>query len=171
VSQDLATEVAILRAQVEYLTDRIGDEPGLGARPVNWTALTADAAAEAWAALAGWVDWLLDRYALAETIPGCWYAHPAMLEELSAIHVAWLGAYCDPAASAADGVLWHDMLDRVVVRIRDHDVASCASAAEHRAGLAGPIASGTLSERAEAIRTDIASRPTSVPHHDGGQPS
>lgn len=86
------------------------------------------------------------------------YSHPAVLEELSALQVAWLGAYCDPAAAAADGVLWHDMLERVLLRIREHDVTSCASAAAHRADVEAVTSAGSLSERAEAIRIDIARR-------------
>lgn len=158
MTDDVAAEVALLRAQVDDLLDRIGDVEGLGARPVNWAALDADAAAEAWAMLAGWVDWAVERYSLAEVIPGCWYAHPPMLEELSALQVAWLGAYCDPAASAADGVLWHDMLERVVLRVREHDVTSCASAAAHRADIVATVTGGSMSERARLIRTDVAGR-------------
>jgi hypothetical protein len=162
VKDDLRAEVALLKHHVEDLLDRVGAEDGIGARPVNWTALTAETAAEQWAALAGWVDWLIDRYSLAETIPGCWYAHPAVLEELSALRIAWLGAYCDSAAAAADGVLWHDMLERVLVRIREHDVTGCAAAAAHRADVEAATTAGSLSERAAAVRADIATRPAPV---------
>jgi hypothetical protein len=159
MKDDLRAEVALLKHDVGYLLDRVGAGHCVVPRPVNWTALTAETAAEQWAVLAGWVDWLIDRYSLTETIPGCWYVHPAVLEELSALQVAWLGAYCDSAAAAADGVLWHDMLERVLVRIREHDVTSCAAAAAHRADVEAATTAGSLSERAEAIRADIAARP------------
>jgi hypothetical protein len=39
-----------------------------------------------------------------------------MHEELSALRTAWLGAYDAPNSRSVDGVSWHDMLDRVLVR-------------------------------------------------------
>lgn len=163
-------ELALLRGQVDYLLERIGALDGLDARPVAWDTLDADAAAQQWAALAGWTDWLIARYQLSEVVPACWYAHPAILEELSALHVAWVGAYCDPAARASDGVAWHDMLERVVFRIRERDVAGCATAVAHRADAAPAPSPESLTARADAIRADLASRraPSAAPPAPSG---
>jgi hypothetical protein len=159
MSDPYREEIVLLRAQVNYLLERFADVEGLTARPVNWESLDADAAEEAWAMLAGWVDWLVDRYRLAETVPACWYTHHPVREELSALQVAWLGAYCDPAARASDGVAWHDMLERVLQRIRDHDLSGCANAGVHRNDVEPVRDPSSLCLRADAIRADIAARP------------
>jgi hypothetical protein len=151
-------EVELLRAQVDNLLERFGTVDGL-ARPICWSALDAGAAKQAWPLLAGWVDWLIDRYRLAETVPACWYAHPPILEELAALRSAWLGAYCCRAAQPGDGVEWHDMLERVLVRIRDNDLAGCAAAGTHRADVDPPQNPDAIGRRAAAIRADIAARP------------
>src|SRR4051812_49494641 len=69
-------EIVLLRAQVDYLLGRVAEADGLGASPIAWCALDREQARQEWASLAGWVDWLIDRYALTETVPGCWYRHP-----------------------------------------------------------------------------------------------
>jgi hypothetical protein len=162
-------EVILLRQQVDLLLERFGEIDGLGAQPVHWLSLDANTAAEEWAKLTGWVDWFTRRYELAETLPACWYAHPPILEELSALHTAWRGAYCDPAARANDGVAFHDMAERVLGRIRDADRAGCANAGAHRDDLPMPTTPPALAARTEAIRTDIANRPR--PSHPPGEPS
>ena len=159
-------EIELLRQQVDLLYARFVDLDGLEVRPVNWSELDADSAAEQWAALAGWVDWFVARYQLGETLPCCWYAHPPILEELSALHTAWCGAYCDPAARAGDGVAFHDMAERVLDRIRHADRAGCASAGAHREDIAAPVDSHRIAARAEAIRADIAARPRPSRHHE-----
>lgn len=164
-------ELALLRGQVDYLLERIAGADGLDARPVVWDRLDADAAAQQWAALTGWTDWLVARYQLSEVVPACWYAHPAILEELSALHVAWVGAYCDPAARASDGVLWHDMLERVVLRIRDRDLAGCATAAAHRGDAAPAPSPESVTARADAIRADLAARRASSAPEDPPNPA
>lgn len=161
-------EIELLRQQVDLLFERFGEIDGLDARPVNWTELDADGAAEKWAALTGWVDWFIDRYQLTETLPSCWYAHPPILEELSALHVAWRGAYCDPTAHANDGVAFHDMAERVLDRIRQADRPGCASAGAHRKDIAAPVNPSRLGARTEAIRVDISARPRASTHPEGG---
>ena len=162
MSGGIREDFELLRQQVEILFDRVGQLDGIDARPVNWIELDAGSAAEEWARLTGWVDWFIDRYQLTETLPSCWYAHPPIVEELSALHVAWLGAYCDPGASANDGVAFHDMAERVLDRIQQADRPGCASAGAHREDVFAPANATRLSARTEAIRADIAARPRSV---------
>lgn len=151
-------EFALLRAQVDYVLDRLADADGLGASPVCWTALDREQARSEWASLAGWVDWLVDRYGLSERIPGCWYRHPALLEELSALRCAWLGAYESPAARSTDGVYWHDMLDRVLGRIAEWDRCGCVRGA-HRDDVTVEGDQTLVTERARHIRADVETRP------------
>ena len=54
--------------------------------PVCWPALTPDQADLHLQALTAWVDWISDRYQLDHrTIPACWPAHGALVEELTAL--------------------------------------------------------------------------------------
>jgi hypothetical protein len=122
----LTDEVLLLRAQVDFLLERATDQPAMTQRPVDWTALDADAAAQHWQHLTSWVDWLREHYQLREAVPACWYAHPPLLEELSALQASWHGAYLDPDARAGDGSAWHDLLERTLQRLRGWDRTGCA---------------------------------------------
>jgi hypothetical protein len=153
----LAEDVALLRAQVDYLLERLTDAEGLGATPVAWCSLDREHAREEWASLAGWVDWCVDRYGLVERVPACWYRHGAILEELSALHVAWLGAYEAPNARPTDGVSWHDMLDRVLARLSEWDRCGCARGT-HRDDAAAGDDHHAVQQRSTYIRADIATR-------------
>lgn len=128
-------EILLLRAQVDYLLERVADAPELTERPVNWAALDRTQATQQWAILAEWTDWLRARYQLHEQIPACWFAHGALIEELSALRSAWIGAYLDPQAAHADPASWHDLLDRVRYRMRAWDRNGCADGT-HRPDLA-----------------------------------
>ena len=153
----VAEDVALLRAQVDYLLERLTDAEGLGATPIAWCSLDREQAREEWALLAGWVDWLIGRYGLAERIPGCWYRHGPMHEELSTLRVAWLGAYEAPNARPFDGVSWHDMLDRVLVRLREWDRCGCARGT-HRDDVTASDDGAALQERSAYIRADVQTR-------------
>ena len=88
--------------------------------PLRWRDLDRDAAALAWAWLIDWVGWAVDRYQLAEEIPVCWYRHPPLIEELTALAAGWHVAYDDTAT--ADGpLLWHERFTRARVRLHDWD--------------------------------------------------
>lgn len=58
-----------------------------------WRHLDQAAAAELWAELADWVQWLRERYQLGSTIPKCWYRHGDVVEELTALMSAHTAAY------------------------------------------------------------------------------
>ncbi len=126
MSLSMEDELLLLRAQVDYLLERLAESPELAERPVNWASLDSQQAAEQWALLIGWTDWLRDRYMLHAQIPACWYAHGALVEELSALRSAWIGAYLDPHAAAGDPATWHDLLDRTRHRLRAWDRNGCA---------------------------------------------
>jgi len=160
-----AEDIALLRAQVDYLLERLTDAEGLGVTPVAWCSLDREQAREEWAALAGWVDWLVDRYGIPERVPACWYRHAALLEELSALRAAWLGAYEAPNARPADGVAWHDMLDRVLVRVGEWDRCGCATGT-HRDEVES-TSTPDVPARSAFIRADISTRPAPRPQPPG----
>lgn len=149
-------EIVLLRAQVDYLLERFADNPALGERPINWSALDVPQAAEQWGLLVDWVDWMRERYSIQEKVPACWYAHPPMLEELSALRSAWVGAYLDPQARAGDGSAWHDLLDRTLYRLKACDRTGCADG-QHRPDQTAPDTTDH-SHRERAIHADLAHR-------------
>lgn len=150
-------EILLLRAQVDYLLERLAESPAVAERPVNWAALDVDRAAEQWRLLTSWIDWLRDRYQLHESVPACWYAHGAMVEELSALRSAWITAYLDPQASPGDPAIWHDLLERTRSRLHGWDRNGCADGA-HRPDL--PIPDDTDHQaRDRYIDADLHGRP------------
>lgn len=152
----LVDEVVLIRAQLDYVLERLADNPAMGERPVNWAALDAHHAAEQWGLLTDWTDWIRDRYQLHETIPACWYAHGPLVEELSALRSAWVGTYLDPEARAGDGSAWHDLLDRTLHRIKRWDRTGCADGT-HRPDQPPPDDTDH-SHRERAIHADLCSR-------------
>jgi hypothetical protein len=111
-----------LSAEVRQLTDLLAHQPpaatateaatdgreGEKPAPWNWRHLPERQAAALWRELADWLAWLHARYPLAETIPGCWWRHPEIVEELTAAHAAWKAAYQSPGASPYAPGEWHD---------------------------------------------------------------
>lgn len=139
---DLQTQIDALSTHLQTLADTLTDlltdrlatpRPGEPGQPVvRWTDLSAPAAADTWPRLRGWVDWLRRRYALdPKTLPGCWYAHGALVEELTALWTAHTAAYAADAHPASPAS-WHDTLARTLPRLRDWaDRTGCTPAAHH----------------------------------------
>lgn len=99
-------------ADLQELVQDLVDEPesagkGAGSRPVVWSRLTPHEKATTWRALAEWVGWLRGRYPLARQVPLCWWRHPELVEELTALWLAWRDAYVEKGAPLAAGADWH----------------------------------------------------------------
>lgn len=62
---------------------------------------------QTWRALADWVSWLRDRYPLAQKVPTCWWRHPEIVEEMTALWLAWREAYVEKGAPLSGGADWH----------------------------------------------------------------
>ena len=75
-----------------------------------WRHLDQAAAAELWAELADWVQWLRERYNLGSAIPQCWYRHPAAVEELTALMSAHTAAYQQLATPKGAPIRDHDLM-------------------------------------------------------------
>jgi hypothetical protein len=149
-------EILLLSEQVSYLLERLAEQPALGERPVNWAALDGPEAAEQWRLLIDWTDWLRQRYSLQEKVPACWYAHGPLIEELSSLRSAWVGAFLDPQTRLDDPARWHELLERTLARIRDWDLGGCC-AGTHRPDQ--PLADDTdPSHRERTIHADLVGR-------------
>ena len=100
---DIAADVL---SRVEDLETSTGSHPTPAAW--SWRGLGELATKQLWDELTGWVDWLRSRYPLARKVPPCWAEHSEVVEELSALWLAWQYAYEErdaPLTAASD---WHD---------------------------------------------------------------
>ena len=167
MTRSIEEDVLLLRTQLDELINTLADRDAMHFRPVEWDGLDQAQARDEWDRLIGFVDWLVDRYGVAETVPACWFRHTAMLEELSALHAAWLGAYLDPHAPADAGVAWHDSLERVLQRLREWDRTGCAGGT-HREDVPPPGCPAQVVDRGRFVDDDVASRPE--PPDDGDPP-
>jgi Domain of unknown function (DUF4913) len=98
-----------------------------------WRDLGPKAADELWSQLSDWVAWLRTRYPLAKKVPPCWREHPEIVEELTALWLAWQGAYVDANAPLTGPAEWHDHWLPGLLRRLEHGpfVLNCSS--EHSA--------------------------------------
>jgi hypothetical protein len=61
--------------------------------------------------LGAWVDEVIrgrHSEAYRDSLQPCWYRHPDVLDELTALRAAWYAAYRDKAASSSAAIEWHD---------------------------------------------------------------
>lgn len=107
----LASEITDAYADILARFEALEDRPS--ARPVApaawcWRALSDQAAEELWTQLKEWVAWIRCRYPLAKKLPPCWPEHPEVVEELTALWLAWQAAYEQPDAQPTAAADWHD---------------------------------------------------------------
>jgi hypothetical protein len=102
--------IATLAQQVAALQQ--APVPAVAVVPVprSWA---SRAGADEWNELRGWVQGLNDGYSLMNpySVPGCWASHPGLVEELAALHQAWISAALLQEAGMAAGVGSTDMAD------------------------------------------------------------
>ena len=153
----LEEQVARLREDVDLLLVTRESAPRSATPDGSWQAMSPARAADAWGALIEWVDTLVDRYALDEAIPVCWFSHGAMVEELHALHLAWLGAYTGRAGQPSDRAYWHELLARTLARLREWNRHGCA-AGTHRADDPAAPTEAQCTARAAYVHADLQAR-------------
>lgn len=84
------------------------DSPQSAKSQWAWRYQGALGAQQLWEELADWVGWIRGRYPIARQLPPCWWRHPELVEELTALWVAWREAYADPKAPMTAPIDWHD---------------------------------------------------------------
>lgn len=97
-----------LSTTVSHLQDEVAAKPSqkpIG--PVVWHQLDAETAARIWGELVDWVTWLRGRYPLARQVPLCWWRHPELVEEMTALWLAWKDAYVEGSAPLTAAADWH----------------------------------------------------------------
>lgn len=100
--------------------------------PLLWVAHTPEEQRHYLDELELWVTWLVDHYRLDRRyVPECWVEHWELIEELSALHLAWEAAYA--TTSHADAPLtWHERLALARRRLGDCTARTGCRTGEHR---------------------------------------
>lgn len=138
----LAGVVAELSGSVEVLEQAAVDAATKSGRPnkVGGTdvqvtgysaqASTAEDHAKAVEDLTTWLEWanptlIVPRSTSRYGIPQCWPRHPGVVEELLALHAAWLAAYAEGPNDTM--IAWHDRwLDSSVNRVlKTYTLSQC----------------------------------------------
>ena len=113
---DLTTVVDEIGVQLSAVADLLCARATSGGADINgWTSRSAnlDLHAERLDQLTQWLEWANATFLPARTpsrsrpVPDCWRNHPGVVEELLALHAAWVAAYTttDPNDTM---IAWHD---------------------------------------------------------------
>lgn len=79
----------------------------------------------AWRAdLSAWVGGLISTYRLSAIVPPCWPKHLALVEELTALWLAWTNAW-ESGMDPSGPTNWHYSLDLALGRIQHRWVTPC----------------------------------------------
>ena len=107
-------------------------QPGGLAMPVCWAAHSPTDHKALLADLDVWVTWLADHYSLDRRhIPQCWAQHWELVEELSALQLAWEGAYATIAHTDAP-LTWHEHFHHTRTRLAEWVARTGCRPGEHR---------------------------------------
>lgn len=107
-------------------------QPGGPPNPLMWAAHTPSEQQLYLEGLDTWVTWLTDHYSLdRRCVPECWTRHWELIEELSALHLAWEAAYCTTAHADAP-LSWHERFNNARVRLTEWTARAGCRAGEHR---------------------------------------
>jgi hypothetical protein len=163
LAEETSETVANLLSRVESVED--STEPGSSkAGPVMgwcWREIGPRGAEALWQELTSWVRWIRHRYPLARRIPPCWSDHPEIVEELTALWLAWQAAYTEPDASLTAAADWHDRwLPGLLYRIEHGPLALDCSVTHH---------DRPTSAYADAQPTDVADVDFVPSHHEHHQ--
>jgi len=108
------------------------DQPVGAPPPYLWVVHSPEEQAEHLDELADWIAWIVGRYGLDHrSIPVCWTQHDELLEELSALHLAWQAAYATLAPGDAP-LLWHEHFALARQRLSDWVARTGCRPGEHR---------------------------------------
>jgi len=115
-----------------FFAEPVMNQPVGPPMPIMWTAHTPDERRHRLADLAIWVTWLADHYKLDRRyVPECWAKHWELIEELSALHLAWEAAYA--TTSHADAALgWHERFTQARSRLAEWVARTGCRPAGHR---------------------------------------
>lgn len=117
-----------------FFPEPVLHQPSGPPMPIMWAAHTPEEQRHFLDELGVWVSWLIDRYGLDRRyVPECWTKHWELIEELSALRLAWEAAYA--TTSHADAPLtWHERLGLARPRLSEWVQRAGCRRDEHRTG-------------------------------------
>ena len=124
--------LADLLARVEELEDASAHPAAGTVSSWCWRYAGESATDSLWQELGDWVGWIRHRYPLARRIPECWADHPELVEELTALWLAWQAAYVERDASLTAAAEWHDRWLPGVLHRLEHGPFALDCDASHR---------------------------------------
>jgi len=131
LANEYTDAVAGLISRIDDL-EQTNIQPGGTPTAWCWRTLGPSGREELWTQLNTWVEWIRCRYPLSRRIPACWAEHPEIVEELTALWLAWVNAYENgdaPLTSAAD---WHDRWLPGLLHRLEHGPFALDCGSDHR---------------------------------------
>jgi hypothetical protein len=115
-----------------FYPEPVQAQPFGPAFPICWATHTPEEQQVLLEELDVWVTWLTEHYHLDRRhIPECWTQHWELVEELSALRLAWDGAYATSARSDAP-LTWHDHFHLTRTRLTEWVARTGCRPGEHR---------------------------------------
>ena len=110
--------------------DEVPEQPMV----IAWEELDTTTYSATLARMAAWVDWLAEVYRPpTQVLPPCWYAHPAILEDLGHLWTGWLITRHPLSGVGMIGLDWDSRREHTFQRLRDVVAASgCTNRVHNR---------------------------------------
>lgn len=165
---DLADAVSAVEQRLAELAAVEKEQP---VRMWDWTTMDKVQANTAWNTLVDWADAVLVRtYNVisakgdADTIPACWYRHPAAVAELSWLCQEWHRIYRTSKGTPGAAGDWHDRwLPGIIKRLRTGAMRQCSNGFDgHQESTLGTVVDdpGALTA---VVNADLSDRPLPPP--------
>jgi hypothetical protein len=153
LASEVTDSVADVLTRMEALEDQSGSAGGaVGPHAVAgwcWRYLGPQGSDALWAELTGWVGWIRNRYPLARRIPECWARHPEVIEELTALWLAWHAAYTERDAPLTGAIDWHDRWLPGVLHRLEHGAFALNCSQDHHDRPSSAYADANQSDSAQ----------------------
>lgn len=115
-----------------FFPEPVLHQPSGPPMPIMWAAHTPEEQRHFLDELGIWVTWLIDHYRLDRRyVPECWTKHWELIEELSALQLAWEAAYAT-TAHADSPLTWHERLGNARARLAEWVALTGCRSGEHR---------------------------------------
>ena len=122
----------LARDTAGFFPEAVLQQPFGPVTPTCWPAHTPEEQQALLEELDVWVSWLVDHYSLDRRhVPECWAQHWELVEELSALRLAWEGAYATTAHADAP-LAWHERFAASRARLAEWASKTGCRLGEHR---------------------------------------
>ena len=132
LAHEATDTVADLISRIETLEAEPPRTNGDAPTAAWWRDLGPHGTEELWHRPTDWVAYLRSRYPRARKIPACRAEHPELVEDLTALWLAWQHAYQDPDAPLTAAADWHDRWLPGVLYRMGHGVFATDCNAQHQ---------------------------------------